>query len=85
MSISGQTGFIKIDVEGAEKQAIEGMVRTLASNDFELIISAYHRAFDVVELLLQIHGVANHYNFYLRLFSDSLTELVIIAVQSKLD
>ena len=35
LSISGQTGFIKIDVEGAEKQAIEGMVRTLASNDFD--------------------------------------------------
>ena len=34
--------FIKMDIEGAEIQALEGMERTLKENDVRLVIAAYH-------------------------------------------
>lgn len=34
--------FIKMDIEGAEIQALDGMKRTLKTNDVKLAIAAYH-------------------------------------------
>jgi len=34
--------FIKMDIEGAEIQALRGMERTLKENDVRLVIAAYH-------------------------------------------
>lgn len=37
-----KVSFIKMDIEGAEIQALNGMERTLKNNDVKLAIAAYH-------------------------------------------
>ena len=55
------------------------MARTLKENKFELIVAAYHKKFDIIDLILQIHEIRNEYEFGLELFSDNLTEINIFA------
>ena len=57
---------VKYDVEGAEKQAIEGSVSTIRSFHPSLCVSVYHRSEDIFALPLQIHSIAPDYKLYLR-------------------
>ena len=57
---------IKYDVEGAEKQAIEGSYRTIQAFHPSLCISAYHRSEDIFALPLQINAIDKNYKLYLR-------------------
>ncbi len=58
--------YIKADVEGAEKEALEGMSRILKEQKPKLCISAYHRSADIFELILQIHSINPEYKIHLR-------------------
>ena len=58
--------YIKADVEGAEKKALEGMSRILKEQKPKLCISAYHRSADIFELILQIHSINPEYKISLR-------------------
>ncbi len=58
--------YIKADVEGAEKEALEGMSRILREQKPKLCISAYHRSADIFELILQIHSINPDYQIHLR-------------------
>lgn len=58
--------YIKIDVEGAEKQAIAGGVNTLKNMKPKLNIAAYHTFGDLFELILMINAINPEYSFYLR-------------------
>ncbi len=58
--------YIKADVEGAEKEALEGMSRILKEQKPKLCISAYHRSGDIFELILQIHSINSAYKIHLR-------------------
>lgn len=67
-SILGDTKltYIKADVEGVEKEALEGMSRILKEQKPKLCISAYHRSADIFELILQIHSINPEYKIHLR-------------------
>lgn len=58
--------YIKADVEGAEKEALEGMQRILKEQKPKLSISAYHRSADIFELILKIHSINPDYKIHLR-------------------
>ena len=58
--------FIKFDVEGAEKEAIEGTKRLIKDHKPSLCISAYHRSEDVFEIPLQVKEILPEYKVYLR-------------------
>lgn len=58
--------YIKMDVEGAEKEAIEGAINTLKTQKPKLNIALYHRSGDVFELPLQITKINPNYKFRLR-------------------
>ena len=58
--------YIKYDVEGCEKEAIEGSRKTITEFSPKLLISAYHRSEDIFALPLQIHATAPKYRLYLR-------------------
>lgn len=64
--LNGKIDYIKYDVEGAEKQAIEGTESTIKKYHPDLLISVYHRTEDLHELILQVHSIAPEYKLYLR-------------------
>ena len=59
--------YIKYDVEGSEREALDGSCKTLAEHSPTLLVSLYHRSEDLFALPLHIQKIAPHYNgFYLR-------------------
>lgn len=58
--------YIKIDVEGAERQAIEGCRDSITRYVPALRIALYHRSADLFELPLLIHELQPSYRLYLR-------------------
>ena len=62
----GRVTTVKMDVEGAERQAISGGIKTLRQYAPKLIIAAYHRTGDFFELPLLIKEINPDYQIYLR-------------------
>ena len=58
--------YIKYDVEGSEKQAIEGSARIIREQRPDLLVSLYHRTEDVHELIWQLHQLCPDYRLYVR-------------------
>ncbi len=58
--------YIKMDVEGAEKEAIDGAEITLKEQKPKLNIALYHRSADIFELPLMIAQINPDYKFYIR-------------------
>lgn len=58
--------MLKMDVEGSEKQAIDGAKQTLIKFKPKLNIACYHRNEDLFALILQINKIQSDYKFYLR-------------------
>lgn len=53
--------YIKFDVEGMEKEAINGAYNTIKNYKPKMLVSCYHRSEDVFELPLQILNIRNDY------------------------
>ena len=66
MLAGGRVTTIKMDVEGAERQAISGGRKTLRQYAPKLNIAAYHRTSDFFELPLLIKDFNPDYQIYLR-------------------
>lgn len=60
--------YIKFDVEGAERTAIEGCLPVISRDRPALLVSLYHRREDLFALPLYLSSVLTDYNFYLRRF-----------------
>ena len=59
--------YIKYDVEGSEREALDGSCKTLTEHSPTLLVSLYHRSEDLFALPLHVQKIAPHYNgFYLR-------------------
>ncbi len=58
--------YIKMDVEGVEKEAIEGAKNTLKNQKPKLNIALYHQSEDIFSIPLQIAHINPDYRFYLR-------------------
>ena len=72
--------FMKMDVEGAENEAIKGAAETIRRNKPKLAISLYHKRDDIFEIPLLIHQLYPGYKFYLRHHSTTFSETVLFAV-----
>jgi len=72
--------FIKMDIEGAELEAIHGAVNVIGRWAPKLAISVYHKRNDIFEIPLLLHQVYPRYKFYLRQFSKALAETVLYAI-----
>ena len=72
--------FIKMDIEGAEAQALHGAQAMLRQHRPRLAISAYHRPRDLWELLQHIHTLALGYSFYLRSHAYNGFDTVLYAL-----
>lgn len=72
--------FIKMDIEGAEQNALIGAQRTLKTFKPKLAISIYHLADDLVRIPEIIMSTGVNYRFFLRHYTASSTETVFYAV-----
>ena len=61
-----RVSYIKIDVEGAEKQALTGGISTLKRDKPKLDLAMYHRSEDIFTLPLLVHEIDPDYKIYLR-------------------
>ncbi len=64
--MTSDAAFIKYDVEGAEKEAIEGSRRLISEEKASLCISAYHRTEDLYAIPLQVKEMQQNYKVYFR-------------------
>lgn len=58
--------YIKIDVEGAEANALNGAAGTIAAHKPKLNVALYHRNEDMFELPLLVHKLNKRYKFFMR-------------------
>lgn len=58
--------LIKIDVEGCEKEALDGARLSIAKYKPKLILSLYHRREDFLELPLKVKAMNSAYKLFLR-------------------
>lgn len=58
--------YIKMDVEGAEIEAIEGAINTLKTQKPKLNIALYHKSADIFEIPLMLAEINPEYKFHIR-------------------
>lgn len=58
--------LLKLDVEGAEREALGGAAQTIVRCRPRLNVAAYHRSADFFELPLLVHELCPAYRIYLR-------------------
>ena len=72
--------FIKMDIEGAELDAICGAERTIREQHPKLAICVYHKPRDLWEIPLRLREIHPAYRFYLGQHARGVTETVIYAI-----
>lgn len=76
-----KVSFIKMDVEGAEYDAIQGAYKTIKRWTPILAISVYHLTEDLFRIALEVEKIApSTYEYYLRHYSPTMIETVLYAV-----
>lgn len=65
-SLDIPASFIKMDIEGSEMRALEGMTNTIKQYLPKLYICAYHRNEDLFALPLKVHSLNENYKIYFR-------------------
>ena len=77
-----QVDFIKMDIEGAEMDALVGAERTIRSHRPRLAISVYHSLEDFVRIPKWIASLGLGYKFYLDHFTIHAEETILFAKAS---
>ncbi len=65
-SLGAAPTLIKFDVEGCEKEALEGARQSIGKYKPRLILSVYHRTEDLLDLPLAVNKLNPEYRLYLR-------------------
>jgi FkbM family methyltransferase len=73
--------FIKMDIEGAEMEAIQGAADTIRSRSPKLALSVYHNTGDLYEIPLLVHQLNPGYKLYLRHFGNYFDDTVLCAAE----
>lgn len=71
--------FIKMDVEGAELEALRGAEKTLRTHRPRLAICIYHKNEDVLDIPLYLQEIVPDYKFYIRHHSFCELDTVLYA------
>lgn len=75
-----RVGYIKMDIEGFEKQALTGAKETISEQKPALAISVYHKREDIWEIPKLILDINPQYRFFLRHYSLGVVDTVLYAV-----
>lgn len=71
---------IKMDIEGAELQGLQGAKRTIQTHKPKLAICVYHKNEDILDISNYILSIVPEYRLYLRHHNISGTETVLYAI-----
>lgn len=71
--------FLKMDIEGAEINALEGAKKTILRNKPKLAICIYHSDEDMIRIAEWIHQLVPEYKLYVRQHSNCFCETVLYA------
>lgn len=71
--------FIKMDIEGAELNALKGAQEIIRSNRPKLAICIYHGDADMLDIIEWVHGVAPDYKLFVRHHACTMDETVMYA------
>ena len=74
------TTFIKLDIEGAEWEALHGAEKTIQRNKPKLAICIYHSDEDMIRLVEYVHELVPEYKLYVRHHTRRKHETVLYAV-----
>lgn len=72
--------LIKMDIEGAEKEALKGAQATIRREKPDLAVCVYHKPEDIWEIPLLLADMVSGYRFYLRHHGDTIMDTVLYAV-----
>ena len=72
--------FIKMDIEGAEMNALYGAKETILRNHPKLAICIYHSEEDMIQIAKYIHSLVPKYKLYIRHHTRREHETVLYAV-----
>jgi FkbM family methyltransferase len=67
---------VKMDIEGAERQAIKGAEETLSDRSVRISISAYHYPFDLWEIPIRLLNLRPDSSIYLRHYTNEVDDTV---------
>lgn len=81
--INEKVTFIKMDIEGAELDAIDGALETIKNYHPKMAISVYHRPSDFWKILEKIFSIRNDYEVYLRHYTESIYETIMFFIPIK--
>lgn len=80
ISYPGKVSLIKMDIEGAEIDALKGARNLIKNNNPKLAICVYHRLEDLWNVPLSIMSISSDYTYYLRHHSPVIWDSVCYAV-----
>ena len=76
-----KVNLIKMDIEGAEQNALKGAIHTIRRFTPNLAITIYHSMDDFANIIHQINNLGLGYNFYLGHFTIFHEETVLFATK----
>ncbi|RLA73853.1 MAG: FkbM family methyltransferase [Epsilonproteobacteria bacterium] len=78
--ITQKVDFIKLDIEGAEQDAIEGARQTIARYTPVIACCIYHKADDWHKIPQKVLSINDRYNIYMRHYMEGIFETVMYFV-----
>ena len=81
--IQEKVDFIKMDIEGAEQDAIEGSKNTIEKYTPILAICVYHKAEDWYKIPQKVLDINSNYKIYLRHYMEGIFETVMYFIPIK--
>lgn len=78
--IKEKVTYIKLDIEGAELEALKGAQEIIKRDKPKLAICIYHKKEDMVEIPYFIKQLVPEYRLFIRHYSNNECETVLYAV-----
>lgn len=75
-----KASFIKMDIQGAELEALKGAEKTITKYSPKLAICVYHNKEDLITIPRYIKALNSNYKIYLRAHENKAAEVVLYAI-----
>lgn len=76
--------FIKMDIEGAELQALKGGINTIQRNRPILSICIYHSPEDFVSIPIYLYNILENYSYSILHHTNEYVESILYAIPNEL-